>query len=59
MLDNIVRINFRDNPNLGDGNLTSKCFVIEIPHFRDNPKLGDGNLKNALAEYVANGEFQR
>ena len=45
-LVNIQRgVNFRDNPNLGDGNLLRLGLLApsEPPYFRDNPNLGDGN----------------
>ena len=36
--------NFRDNPNLGDGNpIVSFTFSGKLFYFRDNPNLGDGN----------------
>ena len=37
---------FRDNPNLGDGNFktTIHPYSCTDRFFRDNPNLGDGNL---------------
>ena len=36
---------FRDNPNLGDGNMELLCSnVTNNLNFRDNPNLGDGNF---------------
>ena len=34
---------FRDNPNLGDGNIGERQVQLGIHDFRDNPNLGDGN----------------
>ena len=41
---------FRDNPNLGDGNPYEnlKKWLCGQIYFRDNPNLGDGNLAIAF-----------
>ena len=51
---------FRDNPNLGDGNLIMALAVSAILHtFRDNPNLGDGNLFHLIQDYYYLLMFQR
>ena|GEM_PF-4973997 len=38
-------VDFRDNPNLGDGNkIITSINNYFNQNFRDNPNLGDGNL---------------
>ena len=39
----IRKLNFRDNPKLGDGNYLPYHLYRIRHYFRDNPKLGDGN----------------